>query len=77
MFNRALLSSELEHIFSSAPQAPNNLQNKRLIEAFNKATGRPTDEEAPPANDDTVSDGRRVPTEDDDCPVCCMQATLN
>ena len=63
---RALLSTELESIFASAPQAPNSAANARIRDAYAKATGK-----AISADDDAAVAGKkRLPAEGDDCPVC-------
>ena len=62
---RALLTSELEAIFAQAPNAPNALANRRVVEAFNQATGQ-----ASSSNTAETPKNRRMPGADDDCPVC-------
>lgn len=53
--------SELETIFASAPAAPNAVTNRRVQEAYARAMGKTT--AAPP-------DSRKIPEEEDDCPIC-------
>jgi len=66
-FCRALLTSELEQIFTNAPPAPNSIAHAHIREAYARATGKiPTD--APAA--DAGKKNRRIPGPDDDCPIC-------
>lgn len=60
---RALLTSELETIFSEAPLAPNSVAHPRIREAHARATGTTTTAAASTTN-------RRMPGPDDDCPIC-------
>ncbi|KAI0647256.1 hypothetical protein C8Q79DRAFT_615946 [Trametes meyenii] len=63
-YQKALLTSELEEIFSQAPRAPAAVAHERVRDAFAQATGR-TKESS------TQNKGRRrFPEEGDDCPVC-------
>lgn len=64
---RALLNSELEQIFANAPIAPNSMAHPHVLAAHAKATGKAPAET--PAGG-TVPGNRRIPTEEDDCPVC-------
>jgi hypothetical protein len=64
---RALLASELQSIFAKAPQAPNDLAQDSVREAYARATGK--------ALELTPSDSRRrIPGPEDSCPICyeCM-----
>ncbi|KAL0057244.1 hypothetical protein AAF712_016122, partial [Marasmius tenuissimus] len=70
---RALLTSELEEIFDSAPAPPQLrahglLADEEVIEAWRGATGRATAQ--PSASSSSSNDTRRIPTREDDCPIC-------
>ncbi|KAJ7277109.1 hypothetical protein C8J57DRAFT_1449129 [Mycena rebaudengoi] len=67
-YQKALLTSELEQIFAAAPLAPNALAHPRIREAYARATGKATTSAAPSTPDPVPK--KRVPTEDDDCPIC-------
>lgn len=64
-YQKALITSELEEIFANAPAAPNAVTNRRVQEAYARATGK-----APATPAAESSSKRRMPTEDDDCPIC-------
>ncbi|KAG2063044.1 hypothetical protein BDR04DRAFT_1123527 [Suillus decipiens] len=61
---RALLSSELQEIFSHAPPAPNSVINQRARDAYARATGKATAPSEEPVKK------RRTPGPEDDCPIC-------
>jgi hypothetical protein len=61
------LTSELETIFSNAPLAPNALAHPRIREAYARATGK---SQAPSTPEASTGPKKRVPGEDDDCPIC-------
>ncbi|KAJ6471811.1 hypothetical protein C8R47DRAFT_1147143 [Mycena vitilis] len=66
-YQKALLTNELESIFANAPLAPNALAHPRIREAYARATGKapaPSTPEAP------AGPKKRIPGEDDDCPIC-------
>ncbi|KAF5323878.1 hypothetical protein D9611_008410 [Ephemerocybe angulata] len=66
-YQKALLTSELESIFANAPAAPNAVTNRRVQEAYARATGKvPATAEA----GSSKKDNRKIPGEDDDCPIC-------
>ncbi|KAI0033393.1 hypothetical protein K488DRAFT_47803 [Vararia minispora EC-137] len=68
-YQKALLSEELETIFSEAPLAPNALAHPHVLEAYTRATGRQPSASA--LQDGGAATGkRRMPSEGDDCPVC-------
>jgi hypothetical protein len=59
-----LLTRELEQIFHEARLAPNAHAHERIREAYARATGKVVEQS-------TDSSGKkRMPGEDDDCPVC-------
>ena len=60
---RALLASELQSIFSNAPQAPNAIAHDKIREAYARATG-----EAPTLA--PSGSRRRIPGPEDSCPIC-------
>jgi hypothetical protein len=60
-----LLTSELESVFSAAPEAPNSVTNPRVNEAFMRATGQLAE-----SSTATSNKKRRIPGEEDDCPIC-------
>ncbi|EJD02122.1 uncharacterized protein FOMMEDRAFT_86698 [Fomitiporia mediterranea MF3/22] len=62
-YQKALLTSELEEIFRNAPTAPNAMANARIREAYERAAGKK-------ASSSEALQNRRVPSEEDDCPVC-------
>ncbi|KAJ7452852.1 hypothetical protein FB451DRAFT_676023 [Mycena latifolia] len=65
-YQKALLTSELETIFENAPLAPNALAHPRIREAYARATGK-----APaPSTPESSAPKKRLPGEDDDCPIC-------
>ncbi|KAJ7874897.1 hypothetical protein B0H13DRAFT_1632922 [Mycena leptocephala] len=66
-YQKALLTSELETIFSNAPLAPNALAHPRIREAYARATGK---SQAPSTPEASTGPKKRVPGEDDDCPIC-------
>ncbi|KAK0462400.1 uncharacterized protein EV420DRAFT_1524548 [Desarmillaria tabescens] len=61
-YQKALLTSELQDVFSHAPNA---VANERLRQAHLQATGK-----APASDSNKTSSNRRMPTEEDDCPIC-------
>ncbi|KAK0213389.1 hypothetical protein DFS33DRAFT_121896 [Desarmillaria ectypa] len=61
-YQKALLTIELEDIFAHAPNA---IANERLRQAHLRATG-----EIPVSDSDKASTNKRMPTEEDDCPIC-------
>jgi len=65
-FQKALLTSELQDIFSQAPLAPNALANARVREAYARATGKATSSSAAAKQPEK----KRVPGPEDDCPIC-------
>ncbi|KAJ3774327.1 hypothetical protein FB446DRAFT_482676 [Lentinula raphanica] len=71
-YQKALLTNELSEIFSTAPPPPqlrgSFIANQNVVGAWREATGR-----APPTakEESTPSvDPRRIPTSEDDCPIC-------
>ncbi|KAI0673012.1 hypothetical protein C8Q78DRAFT_969499 [Trametes maxima] len=63
-YQKALLTLELEEIFSQAPRAPAAVTNERVRDAFAQATGRA-------AGSSSQNKGKkRLPGEGDDCPIC-------
>ena len=60
---RALLHTELESIFTNAPQAPNVLANDTVRNAYASATGKLPMSTSP-------SKKRRIPGPEDSCPIC-------
>ncbi|KAF8663994.1 hypothetical protein AX16_000845 [Volvariella volvacea WC 439] len=71
-YQKALLTSELESIFSSAPIAPNSVSNPRLQDAYARATGKGAGKRKRGDEDEggSSSKKRRVLTQEDDCPIC-------
>ncbi|KAI8989640.1 hypothetical protein BD414DRAFT_438713 [Trametes punicea] len=63
-YQKALLTSELEDIFSHAPRAPAAVAHDRIRSAYARATGKEV------ASAAQQSGKRRLPGEDDDCPIC-------
>ena len=59
------MTSELEELFRDAPAAPNAFANNRIRDAFAEATGR-----ASPSKDKEPESNKRMPGEEDDCPIC-------
>ncbi|KAJ6523832.1 hypothetical protein B0H19DRAFT_1200947 [Mycena capillaripes] len=66
-YQKALLTSELETIFANAPLAPNALAHSRIREAYARATGK---SQAPSTPEASAGPKKRVPGEEDDCPIC-------
>ena len=64
--SRALLTAELQTIFSQAPHAPNSVASSRVREAYDRATGKVTTAISSPSD----KNNRRIPGPDDDCPIC-------
>ncbi|KAJ6533770.1 hypothetical protein DFH09DRAFT_1043726 [Mycena vulgaris] len=65
-YQKALLTSELETIFANAPLAPNALAHPRIREAYARATGKAQ----APSTPEPSGPKKRLPGEDDDCPIC-------
>ncbi|KAF9450267.1 hypothetical protein P691DRAFT_726392 [Macrolepiota fuliginosa MF-IS2] len=65
-YQKALLTSELESVFSHAPEAPNSVTNPRVREAFLRATGQLAESSTAAA----ANSKKRIPGEEDDCPIC-------
>ncbi|KZT02390.1 uncharacterized protein LAESUDRAFT_762954 [Laetiporus sulphureus 93-53] len=63
-YQKALLTSELQHIFTHAPPSPAAVTNARAQKAFAVATGK-----ASPSSADQ-NPKKRIPGEEDDCPIC-------
>lgn len=61
--NRALLSSELQTIFSEAPLAPNAMAHSSVREAYERVIGKAS------TSKEVVGD-KRIPGPEDDCPIC-------
>ena len=61
--DRALLQEELASLFAHAPVNPTVSASTRVQDALKKAEGKSTEIES--------GKERRVPGEDDDCPICC------
>jgi len=78
VYQKALLTSELQEIFDNAPAAPHAVQHSVLAKAWERVTGSPSKESKPQSVPDTVPEecevaptGKRLmPEEDDSCPVC-------
>jgi len=70
-YQRALLSTELESIFASAPAAPHaTATNAKVKAAYDVATGKAA---SVAQNDEAVSgenEGKPLPEEGDDCGIC-------
>ncbi|TEB39398.1 hypothetical protein FA13DRAFT_1723590 [Coprinellus micaceus] len=64
-YQKALLTPELQEIFDNAPAAPNAVTNRRVQEAYARATGK-----ANAGSATAPAKGRRMPQEEDDCPIC-------
>jgi len=64
-YSRALLTNELESVFTKAPEAPNSVTNPRVREAFLRATGQIVE-----SSTAATSNKKRIPGEEDDCPIC-------
>ncbi|CAL1705675.1 unnamed protein product [Somion occarium] len=62
-YQKALLTSELDDIFSNAPLAPASAVNTRVQEAYASATGKR-------ASSSSQGVKKRMPEKDTDCPVC-------
>ncbi|KAG7441567.1 uncharacterized protein BT62DRAFT_473049 [Guyanagaster necrorhizus] len=60
-YQKALLTTELQDVFA---RAPNAIANERLRQAHLRATGKA------PASDSNNASNKRMPTEEDDCPIC-------
>ncbi|EGN95907.1 hypothetical protein SERLA73DRAFT_187179 [Serpula lacrymans var. lacrymans S7.3] len=72
-YQKALLTAELEAIFSHAPPAPNSLAHERVREAYAQATGKPlaSARSSKNAADSTcINKKGRLPGPEDDCPIC-------
>ncbi|KAH9952030.1 hypothetical protein B0H21DRAFT_10402 [Amylocystis lapponica] len=63
-YQKALLTSELEDIFSHAPLAPNAVAHERVRDAYARATGKAVSKAA------SAKQNKRVPGPEDDCPIC-------
>ncbi|EPQ57753.1 hypothetical protein GLOTRDRAFT_35429, partial [Gloeophyllum trabeum ATCC 11539] len=64
-YQRALLSTELAEVFAQAPLAPNSVAHAHIREAYARATGKAT-----PSSGSRATDKKRMPGEEDDCPIC-------
>ena len=53
--HKALLTSELADIFEAAPPAPNSVANRRVREAYTRATGQTVSQSAEETNQGIVS----------------------
>ncbi|KAK0240934.1 hypothetical protein EDD85DRAFT_763132 [Armillaria nabsnona] len=60
-YQKALLTTELQDVFAHAPSA---VTNERLRQAHLRATGKAS------ASDSAKASNKRMPTEEDDCPIC-------
>ncbi|KAG7087892.1 hypothetical protein E1B28_011939 [Marasmius oreades] len=70
-YQKALLNSELQELFDAAPAPPQlrghgSLADDRIIEAWKGVTGRAD----PSAAASSSTENRRIPTPEDDCPIC-------
>ncbi|KIP11425.1 hypothetical protein PHLGIDRAFT_474436 [Phlebiopsis gigantea 11061_1 CR5-6] len=63
-YQKALLTTELQEIFASAPLAPNDMAHARVREAYAVATGKAV------ASSSSQKAARKIPKEDDDCVIC-------
>ncbi|KAH7097506.1 hypothetical protein BKA62DRAFT_817143 [Auriculariales sp. MPI-PUGE-AT-0066] len=67
-YQAALLTSELEWVFSNAPAAPQlSITNARVKAAYDTATGKIL---AAAADDGTIDDTDKLPEDGDDCGIC-------
>ncbi|TFK18862.1 hypothetical protein FA15DRAFT_674946 [Coprinopsis marcescibilis] len=64
-YQKALVSSELQEIFSIARIAPNSVANPRVQAAYARVTGKSSS-----PNEPKLSQKKRIPGEGDDCPIC-------
>lgn len=70
VYQKALLTSELEEIFANAPQAPTaSVQHTGLKKAWAKATGSPV-------KDEDSGGKKRAPEEGDTCPIVSFGSRL-
>ncbi|TFK60764.1 hypothetical protein BDN72DRAFT_890276 [Pluteus cervinus] len=84
-YQKALLTSELSSIFTSAPLAPNSVQHPRIRAAYKRAMGKSTSsssdvidltlegDDEPDMdleNSSTQTRKRKTLKEEDDCPIC-------
>ena len=69
VYQKALLTTELEDVFAKAPPAPSAaVHDAHVVKAWEKATGSPS--KAPMAEvSEEPSGKRRLPAEEDACPV--------
>ncbi|RPD66345.1 hypothetical protein L226DRAFT_550337 [Lentinus tigrinus ALCF2SS1-7] len=63
-YQKALITSELEDIFTKAPRAPAAIAHERIRNAYAQATGKKV------APSSEASSRKRLPGEEDDCPIC-------
>ncbi|PPQ68076.1 hypothetical protein CVT24_002940 [Panaeolus cyanescens] len=66
-YQKALITSELEEIFRNAPLAPNSIAHPHILAAHARATGKAVPETPTGGTGQT---NKRIPSEDDDCPIC-------
>ncbi|GAA6001336.1 hypothetical protein JCM10207_006613 [Rhodosporidiobolus poonsookiae] len=67
-YQSALLTSELQAIFTHARPAPRTQLDERVKKAYRIATGAEEPDEAGPSSGGVVK--KRVPQEGDSCPIC-------
>ncbi|KAF9053334.1 hypothetical protein BJ165DRAFT_1383751 [Panaeolus papilionaceus] len=65
-YQKALLTSELEEVFRNAPLPPNSIAHPHILAAHARATGKTV----PKTPTNSGPSNKRIPTEDDDCPIC-------
>nr|GAT50740.1 predicted protein [Mycena chlorophos] len=73
-YQKALLTTELQEIFSRAPMAPNAVANPRVRAAYAAAVGKPLSSNPTGGSSSKAAaepeQKKRMPGEDDDCPIC-------
>ncbi|KAF8322452.1 hypothetical protein DL93DRAFT_2151694 [Clavulina sp. PMI_390] len=69
-YQKALLTSELENIFSTARPNPSVLASESVMEAYSKATGSPSKGKAKAAGSSSSSAVAKHKKPDDACAIC-------
>lgn len=71
VYQKALLTPELDEVFKNAPTAPaNNVHNHRITKAWQDATGTSSKATSTVDDPEVPTGKRKVIEPDDTCPVC-------
>lgn len=71
-YQSALLTTELEAIFANARPAPQSHLDERVKKVYRVATGLEAPQPPGTSSDAVELIKKRIPQQDDSCPICCQ-----